>query len=581
MGAFFLALTSDVRAVEQELREATRVFAASDFGTAHVISGNGFLLYAYPKIASGASALREFTGGDFALATGTLIYDDKLGADAAEAFYKDYRAGVDVPSKAFGHFAVVLKIGSSIKILTDRFGGYNVYFDENRRWFSSSLLVIASVLKRLSLSKPSVFEYVFNGVVSGNDTLFDEIKLLPKDSTLIADAGTAKIDRCRFPPPAIASERPRGALITEAMANLDRYFASLSRAFGNRVRTALSGGYDSRLILAMLKRHQVTPILYVYGRPSDRDVQFSSLIANGEGLQIECVDKNVEVVSLERFPEIVEKNLYGVDGYSWAGIFDNGGERRERARRVEGDVVVLNGGGGEIFRNFFYLADRPYSCRQLLWSFYSQFDPRQCTNLFNSSEYYLALERKIHDLLGNKIDPLPRSVIEWLYHTFRCRSWDGRVNTINSRYGHTLLPFLESTITEHASCMPLRFKDHGAFESVLIRTADRQLSRYPSSYGHNFSGPPPLRRIVRDWGTHLRPPALRRFSFRIKNLTKARSIQNPYLQQKYVERVLPYGLTHLNRLFRVETISTENHLARILSLEVLLQRLDAKLAVDF
>lgn len=580
MAAFFLVVSSDPRSLGHEVLEAQNVLAASGLGAGHAIIGKHFLLQAYPKIESRASALREFDNGDFVLSTGTLIYDGKLGTAAVEALYTDYNGISNPVCNAIGHFAVIIKKGSAITILTDRFGGYNVYFDENRRVFSSSLLVVASFLKRLTLTKQGVYEYVFNGVVSGNDTLFNEIKLLPKDAMVVSDNGSVKIDRRRLPLPTIRSD-PHEALIDEAISDFDEYFRSIGRLFGNRVRIALSGGYDSRLILAMLKRHHVEPNIYVYGHPTDNDVRLAAKIAEGENLKIECIDKNSHVISPEDFQDIVQQNLYGVDGYSWDGVLNNGIEQREKARRVSGNAIVLNGGGGEIYRNFFYLRDHSYPTRKLLWAFYSQFDPAQCTPLFNSREYYETLEQKIYDLIGGKVDVLSRSTIEWLYHTFRCRSWDGRVNTINGRHGYTALPFLEARITEHASCIPIRYKNHGAFEAELIRRVDQRLSCYPSSYSHSFSGPPPLRRVIHDWGTYFRPPRLRRLTFRVKSFFAPNPFQALYLSSEYVARVLPKGLAHLDRLFILERLTNENQLVRILSLEVLLQRFDAKLACDF
>ena len=60
---------------------------------------------------------------------------------------------------------------------------------------------------------------------------------------------------------------------------LDGYFAAVAKIFGNRVTSALSGGYDSRLILAMLRRHGVAPHLFVYGNAGDQDVRLATAIA--------------------------------------------------------------------------------------------------------------------------------------------------------------------------------------------------------------------------------------------------------------------------------------------------------------
>ena len=273
---------------------------------------------------------------------------------------------------------------------------------------------------------------------------------------------------------------------------LDRYFGAIARSFGDRVGCALSGGYDLRLILAFLRRHGLKPRVYVYGRAGEKDVLLASQIARREGFSLDVIDKDDRpIIPPDQFAETARLNFLAADSYQYTGIFQNGAEIAESARRVCGNTIAFNGGGGEIFRNFFYLPDGKYTIRELLWSFYSQFDPAVCTPVFDSTRYYNALENKVMDLLASDERRLPRPTVEWLYHSFRCRAWDGKVDSVVARYGFTAMPYLERSITEHASALRLSWKNHGAYEAELIRRADRGLSAVPSNYGHDFSGPPP------------------------------------------------------------------------------------------
>jgi len=277
---------------------------------------------------------------------------------------------------------------------------------------------------------------------------------------------------------------------------------------------------------------------------------------------------------------IVARNYLATDGYGWGGIFGNGAELVERGRRTADGAIALNGGGGEIYRNFFYLRDGRYSPRQLLWSFYAQFDPSQLTSLFDVETYYRNLERKLFETIGDKPRKLPRPTVEWLYHAFRCRSWDGKVNTINGRFGDTALPFLDRRITNHASRIPIAMKSHGAFESEIIYRVDPRLAAHPSGYGHNFVGAPPRSRILHDLATYLRPPTLRRMTFRLKQWRHGKLTWQGYLGEDFVKRVLPDGVPILGQLFKLSAISNYQHAARILSLEYALAQYGSKLAID-
>ena len=244
-------------------------------------------------------------------------------------------------------------------------------------------------------------------------------------------------------------------------------------------------------------------------------------------------------------------------------------------------MIALNGGGGEILRNFFFLLEHRYTPREVLWSFYSRFDPRTCTALFDETGYFRQLELKLEVVTGERFTSFPRPVVEWLYHNFRCRAWDCRVNTTNSTFGYTALPFLERPLTEHASIIPLAWKNHGVYEAALIRRADRQLASYPSSYGHDFNRPPPLSRKIIDYGTYLRPPWLRRLSYRVQHRMQRYAADSLYLRKPYVNAVLPHGMPVTAKLFRVERVVNPVHMNRILSLEYLVQQLADRVRGDF
>jgi hypothetical protein len=371
-------------------------------------------------------------------------------------------------------------------------------------------------------------------------------------------------------------------MVARSMELLDCYFAGVAKSFGDRVTCALSGGYDSRLILAMLRRHGISPRVYVYGPPGDKDVCLARAIAEGEGFALEIVDKDKQLAfGPSEFGAVASDNFLASDGYTWSGIFTNGAERAQRASRVGGNALALNGGGGEIWRNFFYLLDRTYSPREILWSFYSQFDPETCTPSFDEEAYFRTLEEKLVALIGYPHPALPRPLVEWLYHHFRCRSWDGRINNINNTYGYVALPFLERPLTEHASVIPIGWKNHGAYEAELIRRADPRLASYPSGYGHDFSGPPPLTRRLADYGTYLRPPWLRRFVYRVKHRVRRAGELPDYLHKEYRDAALPGGVQVMNELFQLDRVSDPAQMARILTLEYLVRQFEGRIRVDF
>ena len=555
-------------------------FAELGFAPPEIVQEEGYLFAAYPKFQSRSVDLKRYPNGDFAFVCGTCLCEGGGLVDVA-ALHDILTACSPMSEQIMGQYAAVFKKNGRTEIKLDRFGGYHLFYNLDARIVCSSFFAICSVLPSLTLSQQNAYEYVFNGVVSGNETLFNEVKIAPIQATIVIASTALEIIRAPLPVTRTFASPRRDASLRESIALLDRYFSAVACSFGDRVRSALSGGYNSRLILAFLRRHGIKPSLYVYGRAPERDVRLAAEIASREGIMLEAIDKEDRpIIPPAEFPATAHRNFLATDGYGYAGIFHNGAETAELARRVLGDTIAIHGGGGEIFRNFFYLPDREYTINELLWTFYSQFDPSTCTAVFDSRSYYARLRSKVVDVLGSEESTLPRPTVEWLYHSFRCRAWNGKVDSIASRYGFTAMPYLERSITEHASALPLRWKNYGAYEAELIRRVDSQLAGYPSGYGHNFSAPPPVSRRLSDFLTHLRPPWLRRYTYRLKYLRRS-SEWSIYLASPYRDAVLPGGIAILQRLFRLDRVVDQAQYERILSLEYALRQFGDPVKVDF
>jgi len=580
MGGFFLVCIGPHENRQDEVARLQGAFAELGFAPPEIVKAEEYVFAAYPKFQSRSAGLKRYPNGDYAFVCGTCLFEG-VGLAPAALLYNAAPTHSALSEEFMGHYASVVRKNGRTEIKLDGFGGYHIFYNLEARIVSSSFYAICSVLPSLTLSQQGACEYVFNGVVSGDETLFTEVKLAPIHARIVVGSQALEVVRPRLRVSRTYTSATRDASLRDSIALLDRYFGAVARSFGDRVRCALSGGYDSRLILACLRRHGVKPSVYVYGRARENDVEIAQEIARAEGFPLDVIDKDDRpVIPPSEFAETARRNFLATDGYGYAGIFHNGAETEESARRVFGDTIAINGGGGEIFRNFFYLLDRGYMIREMLWSFYSRFDPATCTAAFDSESYYRSLERKVMNLLGSEERWLPRPTVEWLYHSFRCRAWDGKVDTIAGWYGFTAMPYLERSITRHASALPLDWKNHGAYEAQLIRRIDSRLAGYRSAYGHDFSRSPPPSRRLSDYWTYLRPPWLRRYTYRLRHFRRAGDWPD-YLGPAYREAVLPGGAMMLSRLLRIEKVADHAQFARILSLEYALREFGNRVTVAF
>jgi len=184
MGGFVLLNTAPGEDRSAAQAAALAIFARSGMPAPQLIRGKNYILAIYPKRQSTEPALQQFPNGDFVYACGTLVYENMVGKPAAAAFYRDSIGQHTPRDQAIGHYAVLIRKGGETTIVPDAFGGFLVYHDAARRIASSSFLAVASALDRVTLSTQGAFEYVFNGVVSGNATVFDEVLLAPANATI-------------------------------------------------------------------------------------------------------------------------------------------------------------------------------------------------------------------------------------------------------------------------------------------------------------------------------------------------------------------------------------------------------------
>src|SRR4051794_20586562 len=262
MSGLFLVQSRDRPFADAALAAAKAQYRSHGFGGGTEREVPGWHLLHFPYIAGGPETLLV-DGGDFVAVAGTLTCDGKMGKPALEALLA--MAAPEAPDwgRLGGQFvALVHRAGRSF-LFTDHFAAFQLFHDAGMRVFSTSLLAAANALPRLSFDPQGVYEFAFNVVPIGNDTIFAELKTLGPDRVLGLSEDGIRATVAGRPLPAIEN-KPLDARIA---AHRDRLMAVVSdhvRQFGDNVRCALSGGLDSRLVLAALRAAGCRPRLFVY-----------------------------------------------------------------------------------------------------------------------------------------------------------------------------------------------------------------------------------------------------------------------------------------------------------------------------
>ena len=578
MGAFFLVRRTDTAVPDQRYTDLKAIFGGQQWADPVTLSAAGCDLCLYPKRSGGPASVHIVDQANFCAATGTLIYKKNHGAAAVKLYWLDHTSKRVDWAQLYGHYCLITAEQDKLSVLTDRLGTYPVFHDERYQVMSSRFLDILACAEGPKIDTQAIYEYVFQGATYGNDTVIRGISRLD---------GSQKFD-FRVGDEAVASDIPMGVeraagplsfedSVARNVGNLRSYFEAMAACYGENIDTALSGGYDSRLTLALLREQGITPRLHVYGRQNDPDVLVAKAVAAGENITLTHTDKSGAArIEASDFAAIIDRNLNNFDGTPPDSILDDGADLTTRLERCAGGELMLNGGGGEVFRNFFYLLDRAYSTKRFLWSFYNRFEPALCSARFDQTAYFRALGEKVRKAARTKYIVLTRREVEFLYVGFRCRYWMGRNNGVNNALGNALTPFIDANIVPDANSAPIRFKNFGKLEAAMIRRISPSLARYDSAYGHNFDGDPPFHRKFKDLSTMLRPPELRKYTYRLHRRT--RDSWPYFLGHNYIDAILPDGFPFMNKFFDVGRITDSEQFSRICTLEYLFRRFGLALA---
>lgn len=580
MAGLFLVRNDDPAFAASALAAAGRAFAEQGFAAARRYELPGWTMLHHPHIIGGPSGWLD-TGEAQAAVAGTLSVDGAMGREALAALLTMDPLALDW-TRIAGQFVALVRRGRRTFLFGDYFSAFQLFGDTSERIFSTSLLAATAALPRLSFDPQGVYELAFNVMPIGDDTVFAELKTLSPFTILeLTDAGVVRHAVAK-PLPDAASEMSLGERLARHHARLSAIIEAQVGRFGGEIACPLSGGLDSRLVLAALREQGVRPRVYVYGRPGDPDVGIAQAIGRTLGFPVEWLDKEEAQVAPDAFAALVERNYHQFDGLpTFGNIFDNGSHAAGQLRRHAGGAMAVSGGCGEIYRNFFYLPDRRFTAADIAATFFARFDAKDATDGFDAGAFMAAVTAKIRAAIEPPTadGPLARVRVEQIYPRIRCRALFGREISLEARFSPYLMPFLDHQVVAEAMTLPIGLKNAGRFEAALLNAIDPELARQPSAYGHDFAGPPNLHHRLGEWQSRIRPVWLRRQSYTLRRrLGRVGDEHGGLLTPDYMRRVIGLDFPIMRRFFHVDRIGDGGLWRRIANLEYLAARLGSKLA---
>ncbi|MCW5752692.1 MAG: hypothetical protein KIT81_16275, partial [Alphaproteobacteria bacterium] len=288
--------------VRQAPDAARQAFQESGQLLARTIEKPDYRIDCFNRIDNATDSVVSFPDGGFAACAGTLFHQRATGQEALRRIYAEFDGNPGILVGTSGHFLLAIGKGGRLFLMRDRNGAFETYATKDRRILSTSFLALAAALPRHTLAFQEAYEYVFNGVTLGDGTVIEEIEKLGIDEWLTFGASVQR-HRHDWPLLPEPSSRMRDQLLAALHEKLLRLVDQAAGAYNGKVRLALSGGYDSRLLVALLREAGCAPELYVYGDAASPDVRIAMHIAESEQVALAHLDKSdAPEPTTEQFP---------------------------------------------------------------------------------------------------------------------------------------------------------------------------------------------------------------------------------------------------------------------------------------
>lgn len=557
--------------IERVLSDITAAYERKHLRLTGRIEGDGHVLLLFAnQWHDPHRSLTYSPDGSFCTYVGTLIFRGKTSRSATTLLLDEIcNQNKDCLNEAYGNFCVIVNDSLGIRVLTDRSGLYHTYHSQDLSLICSSFVGAALYIKDQGILEHEMFQYIFFGATFGRRTLIRNVMLGDPDFEIRLHAGRGSLVardavwRNRAPATKLSVEDQLNITIEAA----DNYYKQLGSAFGDSVTAALSGGYDSRLNLAFLQRHGISPKLFVYGAPEDSDVRIAKDICRGEGLPLEHLNREcqtqLDVYSYWSNQDDVFHCLDGLTQYGFACLPDEVSHRRQR---VEGGLLAINGGGGEIWRDYWKLPARSLAAQDFVRVSYAINHSGLMTDPRSVAPFIETFTQCVLDEIGKADSELSVEEVQSLYPRFRLRYWQGKNNSIDNSIGYSVTPFSEHHFTVSSVAIPMTAKRNGWFERQLLISISKRLASYPSAYGFSFlSGPSIFDRCFN--ATKCSTPLLVRRLFR----SVPRKIKFPYYLSAAFRSARFRGSYEVSRYIKLQNIRDPLMLSRALTVERMLR----------
>ncbi len=506
MGAFFIR--NKYKA--PNTNPALDLFSEMGFAAPTSFEVGQWVIYVYPKMAATAANIVSDNGCTL-ISAGTPIYRGLDYTGSLAVLLRDYLSdGID-HKQLIGQYTILFCQGNNIAILCDPLGSKHVFTDVNHSMLSSHMLPVCQCYDgELHLNRKAVYEKFLTGIIMPPNTMFEEIIQIDKKtakSITLEEQGIEFIETDSICTLRSGSKTFRECLDEQA-DTLRKYYELLSNAGRDGIDIGLSGGYDSRLVLACLNKFY-KGMIHLHSHATEnvhrKDLTIANQMADYVGVPCHTVATK-KLCHCDQVDEVLRKSILYFDGRSSFSIGGCGEVYTASYRKESTECIpfTLTGVGGELYRNVFDIGFRKIRFDRFMED--KVFSPNFRKAI--SDDLYRELKDDIITRAASRLDVDQSSrESKAIAHRYYCEIMmpDGQGVALDAynQVSCCVAPFLEPrVIAKGYEAVPFHHSG-GEFEGKLINSIDPGLAALPSSYGYPIGKRPVKAKIKESLRTHI------------------------------------------------------------------------------
>lgn len=249
--------------------------------------------------------------------------------------------------KIFGAFTVVIQCpDKSIMAFCDNSNMQGLWIGEN--YIGDNFLEIVKAEKSQEFDLEAVSEFLILGTVYFGKSLVKGIGWCENENVYIVQSGMLEVQ-----------DKGIGKIDDKtSLTSYEEFFERLAYSIKDeKVTLSLTGGYDSRMILAGINRYMDVNIFISGDNKQDEDIIYAEKAANAIGKQLEILAIGKPEISEKYIQEEFEFGQGQLDGAS-------SGRARINAflsdRQKKGYKYYLTGDGGTMHKDWYWMQDFPF-----------------------------------------------------------------------------------------------------------------------------------------------------------------------------------------------------------------------------